>query len=58
MIINDDDLVYRAPTVLNNIQDFVNIEKPVNYNQLLRYRYGFFPFRPLTRQHMFVRVWV
>ena len=49
MIINDDDLVYRAPTVLNNIQDFVNIEKPVNYNQLLRYRYAFFPSRPLTR---------
>ena len=36
MIISDDDLVYRAPTVMKNIQDFVNIEKPVNYNQLLR----------------------
>ena len=37
MIISDDDLINHTRTVLDNIQDFVNIEKPVNYNQLLRY---------------------
>lgn len=37
MIISDDDLINHTQTVLDSIQDFINIEKPVNYNQLLRY---------------------
>ena len=37
LIVNVEDLIHNTPEVVDNIQDFISVEQPIDYSTRLRW---------------------